>query len=432
MLKNVRRNTIILLSCSIISAQVPQQGSLEAVLDKAEASTSLSKGAPSHAEMTIAGAGNEPEYKATISLDWASPSRYRVEVRSQRFHQVRTVDDTQISERTEGDFYPGWLHGFAKALMDPLFSKALVTAPNAQLGGSRSMSSNSQSLACVQRNDRPGGITDDLTWSGLCISGSGEPNQAYDFTAWMDYSNFKSFGKQRIATSYESFTGNYDKLLGKVTVLRPLSPAEIEGIHVAQPTPKDKQLTFTFLSTTAEEARLESAKPFDWPPVREGKTEGYMIIHAVTDVNGQVRESSKHNSDNPGLEEAGMQAAMGYKFKPMLVDGVPAQVEMPLVLHFKTTQGVPLPFLKGDEVSKVSQTCHSPIVLPKGVGEPGRHYHVKVSVDETGKRTGETFPDGYPDFGYVGRTVQSCNFGIYRLEGKPTYYHVELEFIAPH
>jgi hypothetical protein len=26
--------------------------------------------------------------------------------------------------------------------------------------------------------------------------------------------------------------------------------------------------------------------------------------------------------------------------------------------------------------------------------------------------------------------VETCNFGIYKVDGKPSYYHVEVEFVA--
>ena len=47
---------------------------------------------------------------------------------------------------------------------------------------------------------------------------------------------------------------------------------------------------------------VEKAPEIQWPAVREGKTEGYMIVYARTDRTGQVRETAKHNSDQPGLE----------------------------------------------------------------------------------------------------------------------------------
>lgn len=427
------RSSIVLVlcfSCSVLVGQTSSQTQLQTILDRTAVIASLTvNGTPFHAEMKITGAKLEPQYEGAVSVDWVSPTKYRIEVRSADFHQVQTVDQSQFQEQTEGDFYPGWLHSFVTALLDPLAIKPLLLDPKASIGASQS-SGNGSAQLCINRNDRPGGIRDDMTWSGVCLTSDGRMLNAYNFISWVDFSDHAGFNGKKVARGYSLSTGNYEKISGKLTSLRPLDAREIDAIHVTQTTPTDKRIGFAFISTKAEEARLELAKPFDWPPVREGKTEGYMIVRALTDVTGQVRETSKYNSDNPGLEEAGRQAAMGYKFKPMQVDGVPMQMEIPLVLHFKTTQGVPLPFLKGDEIGKVSRSCKNPVLLPEGMGERGRHYHVKVSVNEQGKQAGVTFPDGYPDFGFVLETVEECNFGIYTVDGKPSYYHVELEFIA--
>jgi hypothetical protein len=325
-------------------------------LDKTEAAVSLTtNGSPFHAEMKISGAKKEPQYESFVTVDWASPTRYRVEVRSARFHQVETVDGDQVQEQNEGDFYPGWLHSFVADLLDPLSIKPLLEDPKASIGISRSSNGATVKL-CVDRNDNPGGIRDDMTWSGVCITNDGLLLNAHSFVSWMDFSDQENFAGKKIARSYSTSTGSDEEIIGKLSSLRALQTTEADAIRVTQATPTDKRIGFAFISTKAEEARLESVKPFDWPPVREGKTEGYMIVDALTDVTGQVRETSKYNSDNPGLEEAGRQAAMGYKFKPLLIGGVPVQMEMPLVLHFTSKIADPLPVLKGTSLTGQSSS----------------------------------------------------------------------------
>ncbi|HEY5213206.1 MAG TPA: hypothetical protein VIJ38_09315 [Acidobacteriaceae bacterium] len=348
------RSCLSLLFCllpgSALAGQTTQQTSLQAILDKTEVSASLTtNGSPFHAEMKISGVKKEPQYESFVTVDWASRARYRVEVRSARFHQIKNVDGDQVQEQNEGDFYPGWLHSFVTALLDPLSVKPLLLDPKASIGISRSSNGVTVKL-CVDRNDNPGGIRDDMTWSGVCITNDGLLVNAHNFATWMDFSDQETFAGKKVARIYSTSTGSYEEITGKLISLRTLQTTEADEIRVTQATPTEKRIGFAFISTKAEEARLESAKPFDWPTVREGKTEGYMIVRALTDVTGQVRETSKYNSDNPGLEEAGRQAAMGYKFKPMLLDGVPTQIEMPLVLHFTSKMADPLPELKGAEL----------------------------------------------------------------------------------
>jgi hypothetical protein len=55
-----------------------------------------------------------------------------------------------------------------------------------------------------------------------------------------------------------------------------------------------------------------------------------------TDKTGQIRESYWDSSDNYKLQDAGVQLALKSKLNPYLLGGEPAQMEGPLVLHFKT------------------------------------------------------------------------------------------------
>ena len=163
-----------------------------------------------------------------------------------------------------------------------------------------------------------------------------------------------------------------------------------------------------------------------------------MIVHALTDVTGQVRETSKHNSDNPGLEEAGREAAMGYKFKPMLVDGVPVQMEMPLVLHFTSKVDDPLPVLRGAELLKQIKGCDAKLVSDVQIGKDVTPTH--ISVNEEGKLTGEgygpkvdagnpavviTLPASAP-FERPHGLTWDCSFMPLTRNGVVTYYHGDL------
>lgn len=435
-MRRIRRALFIcLFPCYVLAGQTAQPTSLQAILDKTEATASLTAhGSPFHAEMKISGAKKEPQYEGSVTVDWASPTRYRVEVRSLKFHQLETVEGDQVQERNEGDFYPGWLHSFVTSLLDPLFVKPLLLAPKASIGGSRSSNGTAIKL-CLDRNDSPGGIRDDMTWSGVCFTNDGLLLSSYNFVSRIEYSDQKGFAGKKIARTYSTSTGSYEEITGKLTSLRSLSTTEVDALRVTQATPTDKRIGFAFISTKDEEARLESAKPFDWPPVREGKTEGYMIVRALTDATGQVRETSKYNSDNPGLEEAGRLAALGYKFKPMLVNGVPVQMEMPLVLHFTSKTSDPLPDLRGADLLKQIKGCDAKLVSDFPIDA-----HVTpttISVNEEGKLTGEGYGPkvdaGNPAVaiflapnatsGPPHGLIWDCRFAPLVRNGVVTYYH---------
>ncbi len=102
------------------------------------------------------------------------------------------------------------------------------------------------------------------------------------------------------------------------------------------PTPADQQIVTHFVPTAISEPLLESAPKIKWPTVHQGKTEGTIILHILTDKTGQVREAYGHSSDNPALFDLAVEQAKKYKFKPLLLNGAAVQIETPLVLHFST------------------------------------------------------------------------------------------------
>jgi hypothetical protein len=55
-----------------------------------------------------------------------------------------------------------------------------------------------------------------------------------------------------------------------------------------------------------------------------------------------------------------MEQALKYKFKPLVVDGVAQQIEMPLVLHFTSKLGDPIPELDDATTRKLVTGCSLP------------------------------------------------------------------------
>jgi hypothetical protein len=218
---------------------------------------------------------------------------------------------------------------------------------------------------------------------------------------------------------------DYEEIVGHLTSLEELRNVSDDMFAVTNPTPVEQQIKTAFVSTLKEESIVEIAPKIDWPTVREGKTDGYMIIYARTDRTGQVRETAKHNSDQPGLESFGMEQALRYKFKPLIVDGAPVQMEMPLVLHFVSKVADPLPTLRGEELLKQISGCRTKLVTSVSPGMTAIH----VSVNEKGKLTGEGYgpkvDPGLPAVMISGRPVD-CYFAPLVRNGVVTYYHGEL------
>lgn len=389
-------------------------------LDRALKTSSLTDdGKPFHAVLTIG--DGKPPYSGRVEVWWAASQKYKAVITSPAFSQTRIVNGAAVQETDTGDYYPRWLEDFSDAILDPIPMIANFRGrPGAVVLGPQITSS------CLSRNDRPGGITDQMTWGIVCFSGS-EPRLQSVLT--MNYNvtfgDWKSFGKKKIARTYKTDVLDYQSVDAHLTTLEELRDAPDALFAVTTPTPADQQMKTAFVSTLKEESLQDNPPQIDWPTVHEGKTDGYMIVYARTDRTGQVRETAKHNSDQPGLEDFGMQQALRYKFRPLLVDGAAVQMEMPLVLHFTSKIADPLPFLTGQALLAQISGCRTQLVT----AIPASATPTNVSVNEDGKLTGEGYGPGVnPGSPAVLVTIRmamglECKFAPLLRNGVPTYYH---------
>jgi hypothetical protein len=398
----------------------------EIALDRALKTSSLTfQGKPFHAVMEIGTTGTD--YSGRIEIWWVEATKYRLMIQSPKFSQEKVVNGDHVSEKDQGDYFPRWLENFVLAVLDPV-----PMANNFRRSGGTLMIGPQITNSCLRRDDRPGGITDQLTWGIVCFSGS-EPHleSVLTMNVSMEFKDWRKFDKKQIARTYNTDVLDYKPVLGQLTVLEEIKKLDENMFTVVDVTPADQRISTVFVSTLKEESLVEKAPVIEWPSVREGKTEGYMIVYARTDRTGQVRETAKHNSDQPGLESFGMEAALKYKFKPLVVDGVPRQMEMPLVLHFTSRLEDPLPILTVDQMKNQMMGC-AVVALPPSTPK-GTVVTIRVSVDESGKVTGMGPVKGGTgvDWFAAMSSLRSCKFHPYVVNGKATYYKGDVELGAP-
>lgn len=396
----------------------------DAALDRALKTSSLTyKGKPFHAVMDIGKASEE--YSGRVEVWWVDEAKYRVVVTSPKFSQEKVVNGDKVSETDEGDYYPRWLENFVLAILDPV-----PVAKNFRGHGGEVALGPQITRSCLSRDDRPGGITDELTWGMLCFSGS-EPRlgSVQTMNVYIEFKDWKGFEKKQIARTYQTDVLDHKPVVGKLAILDELKKPDETMFAVNTVTPLRERIGTSFISTQKEESLVERAPEIQWPPVREGKTEGYMIVYARTDRTGQVRETSKHNSDQPGLESFGMEQALKYKFRPLVVDGVAQQMEMPLVLHFVSKMGDPLPNIYGEELLRQTGGCNARLVTT--VPASDQIVPTSISVNEVGKLTGEGyFPREAVKLPAVlvspPNMLMDCHFAPLIRDGSAIYYHGQL------
>jgi hypothetical protein len=398
-------------------------------LNRALKASSLTfEGKPFHAVMDIGTAG-EP-FTGRIEVWWVNGSKYRMIITTPKFNQVKTVNEDRVQEKSDGDYFPRWLENFVLALFDPV-----PIANNLREHSDSAVLDPQNPFGCLRRDDRVNGITDQLTYGQVCFSGS-EPRveSVKAFSEFIRFRDWKRFGQKQIPRTYETRVLDQNPVVGHLTQLEELKQPDEAMFTVDSVTPLNERISTSFVPEHAEEGLVEKIPAIQWPAVREGKTEGYMIVYARTDRTGQVRETVTYSSDQPALGSFGMQEGLNYKFKPLVVDGVSKQMEMPLVIHFSTRISDPIPLLSVAEMSRQTISCRpssfQPGLLPKGTVLTAR-----VSVNDKGETVGVALVGRCPvGCGLILGPVYSlkkCQFAPYIVNGRATGYNGDVNLVAP-
>jgi hypothetical protein len=406
-----------------------------------EVSSLTFSGKPFHAVMEIGTEGTD--YSGRIEVWWIKKDRYKIEVRSPKFNQVKTVNGEKVQEKIEGDYYPRWLENFVLALLNPVpmagnFAGKTVGVMTFH---PQSQYSVAVTMATVNRDDRVNGITDQMTVGSVSFDGPELSLRSTSaFNESMVFGDWTEFHKKKIARSYETKVLDDQKLVGHLVKLEDLKHPDPSIFEVTEAVPAEQPISTAFISTSQEESMIEKMPEIQWPGVRDGRTDGYMIVYARTDRTGQVRETAEYSSDNSAVSKFGMEQALRYKFKPLIVDGVAVQFETPLVLHFTSRIENPIPILTVEEMKTQMISC-TPQNLPHGTVAAGTTIHYRISVNESGKAV-----EFMPVLGderkwlpkmeelkyWVGaiNSLAACTFKPYVVNGQPTYYKGDVELVA--
>jgi hypothetical protein len=412
-------------------SQMPERVNGDVALDRALKTSSLTfQGKPFHAVMEVGTVGEEDSGR--IEFWWANASKYHVTIHSPKFSRTKTVNGERAFEQNDGDFYPQWLETFVLAVLDPVPMEKNVRGRgiSVDLGVERGTN-------CIRHDDRTDGITDYLTYGMVCFVGT-EPRVGYlyAFNYTMFFGDWKKFDGKQIPRSYITKVLDEDKLVGHLTLLERLNAPDESMFAVDSMTPPEATISTTLVSTQTGESLVEAAPAIQWPGVHEGNTQGFITLYVRTDRTGQVREAFRYNADQqPELAGLALQKALNYKFKPMIADGVPKQMEMPLVIHFFTSIGDPIPVLSVADMAKQTVSC-KPNSIPTGLLPQGTAITLRVTVDEKGQ-TVDVRPSGgrcqipCPLLMGPENPLNHCRFAPVSQNGRATKYQGDVEVVAP-
>lgn len=267
-----------------------------------------------------------------VEIWWASPTRWKREVRSPEFHQVEIFDGAHRWQKSEGTYYPQWLEQTAIELIRP------VPALPQVLEGTQ------------QAEVRRIGPMTHFSWT----TPSGTPEVRNGLMSWLALQNstglllyaggigwggeFKDYANFHGRMVARTVNVGSPQVTAKVSVLEELGTTPPAFFDATRSDGDSHWLDTVLIDEASLRKNLLPTDPVSWPPLQDGPLEGKVSSEIVVDRVGRVRQIDAVVSDNPALQQCGRQAISAMRFKPFLVDGAPAQVMSQITLPFKTVR----------------------------------------------------------------------------------------------
>ncbi len=291
--------------------------------------------------------------RAQVEFFWLNHITYRVVIRSATFNQTRIVNGNVTEEHDTGDFYPRWIQNFVDAMLDPVphASQLLQVSGSVPVGStanacfssadsSRPVETSALTAVAhaetVSNSDSSPGTagtynTEDV--ARVCFRG-GEPRLAsgMSFSRYVAFDDYRPFGQQQIPRTLINVLPASTMVNGRVILLEPLPQADYPLLKAYKFTPPAQQIqTASVSETTAETLLLTSPGPTYQSPTARAFTHPALpdTIYIRTDRTGQVREAYRNAADHFHQQDRTVARALTLRFKPLVVNGVPMQMEAP-------------------------------------------------------------------------------------------------------
>ena len=267
-----------------------------------------------------------------VEIWWASPTKWRREVRSPEFHQLVVVNGAQEWQKNEGDYFPEWLRETAVALVEPVpyLDQALKMVSLADV---KTMFGNTYYAWMSMSTD--GNVEKGMGASIAVTDKTGLLFYGGDLGWGALFKDYKNFDGRIVAMTV---THGTPEVTARVTTLEELGDAPA-GLFDAAASGGDLPLLQTVI--VEEKVLRKSLLPMDpvvWPPLKDGPQEGVMTTDIAVDRAGRVREIGTIVTDNNAMSEAARKIISKMEFTPYLLSGLPVQVVSRITMPFKATR----------------------------------------------------------------------------------------------
>jgi len=438
------------LAVSSMAKDNPKPKSVGEAMDRAAQLSQLTApgSAPFHLKATIAELNSpDSDYKAEVEMYWVARDQWRRTLKSPDFSQTVIVNGGKVAEQNQGDYFPLWLNQFVIAMFDlapaqikqskapmpdmiAVQKKAAKNLPPALRGLRLDTGTH-----CV-RNQEPAGIPpiQNNIFTTTCFRtppGLLESVSSPGFEA--EFSDFKEFHGKNVARKISQEPEPGTKIEARVTELTDLKEPDPAMFSIQAPSAMHERAVRMRVSEGVARGLLLTTPEIAWLPVRDGKTNGTLSLVVSVDKQGHVRETWPLNSDNPFPQDQARKAVSEWRFKPLMMEGVPVQMETVLTFAFQTRIGDSIPVLSDEEGRKLAiETAEPDFALTKKP-PAGTQFTVRVAVNEEGQVIGLKNINNL-DMALLGPAnlaLHKWRFRPYIRDGKPDRFDTDITFKVP-
>lgn len=269
----------------------------------------------------------------TVEIWWASPTRWKREVRSTQFHQIEIVDGSHDWQKNEGDYFPEWLRETAMELVRPVppLQDVLDHVKSAEV---RNLFGRQINIDWITNTGTP--EVHNIKRSGIALdSSSGRLLYAFGFGWGGEFKDYSDFHGRTVA---HTVNVGSPQVTAKIVLLEDLGEVQASLWNAEVKDGDPQPLTTVLLDEVSLRKNLLSDLPSAWPPLKDGPLQGNITTDVIVDRTGKIRELGVLISENPQILDGGRERILAMQFKPFVQDGIPVQVMSQMTIPFKTVR----------------------------------------------------------------------------------------------
>jgi hypothetical protein len=359
-------------------------------------------------------------YSGDIEIYWVSPTLWRRTINTHAFSQTSVVNGTQVLEQDSDDYFPSTLNTLLAAMTDPQHLIDALGAGERILSRANGGTKPPPICGHIDPNSSPG-------MQRICYTGPYKDMESINSVPHgVSFADYKNFQGIKVARSLTAKT-----VAARVTELEELKEPDSSLFAIDVPTPLEKQLHVLTLSESDLRALAMQPLEIIWPQVLDGATTGTSSYYVSIDHTGKIRETTIVKDTNERANESALRQIQKWKFKPLIKDGVPVQVEGVLNFITDTRAWGPAEPLSDADVRKLASNIGDP-VFPPGTA-PGCFCTARVSIDEEGNLI-EAIASEDETPGLFTPCYQAIKMWVFHPimeNGQPRPYRGEITFRVP-